>query len=384
MCALLGLAACAGAPPVEEPPPTPVHELVPADPGQFGERPDIPTPEEIHRLDPEQRAAFLRFIKDPIRSTTPRHRRVFEYLQRITQDFHFRGDTLMAADAIAQGSGNCLSLAIVTTALARLANVEVGYQLADDDPVFEFNGNVVKKGVHVRSTLYEPDAPAQTGSFLLRRPSITIDYFPTSRGRFIRNLDEGGYLAMYYRNIAADAIEREDYRTAYWYVLESLAFAPDNSEGLNMLAVVYGRVGDFDKAEQIYVHGLERADEKLSLLKNYRSLLLRLDRHEEAREIERQLARIDDPSPYHWFQLARSAYENGEYTLAIDYYRRALEIAPYLHEGYLGLAQAYYQAGRMDRAADALKQALENAERPSTRSLYQAKLQALAAETLNN
>src|SRR5690606_18707936 len=140
MCALLGLAACAGAPPVEEPPPTPVHELVPADPGQFGERPDIPTPEEIHRLDPEQRAAFLRFIKDPIRSTTPRHRRVVEYLQRIAAEVHVRGDAFMAAAAVAQGSGNGLALVSVTAALVRLGNVGVGDLLADDGAVFEFNG----------------------------------------------------------------------------------------------------------------------------------------------------------------------------------------------------------------------------------------------------
>lgn len=378
-CVTLCLAGCAGTPPA--PPEPRVHGVVYAEPGQFGSRPDIPTAEEIHRLNPAQRAAVLDYLRSAANAASPLHRRVFQYLERMTQDFHYQGETLTAADALALSRGNCLSLAILTTAVANLAGVEVGYQLVDDEPVFEYNGRIVKKGVHVRSTLYEPDPPPEEGAFVIFRPSITIDYFPTRSGRFISNLGEHGYLAMYYRNIAAEAIEREDYPTAYWYALESLEFAPEHSEGLNMLAVVYGRVGDLRKAEAIYLHGLERANEKLSLLKNYRSLLLRAGRREEARNIEEQLARMDDPSPFHWFHLARSAHRDGEYALAIAYYRRALELAPYLHEGHLGLAQAYYEAGRLESAQAALKDALDNAYRPSTRSLYQAKLEALRHET---
>lgn len=381
MCGTLCVAACASTPP---PSPEPkIHELVYADPGQFGSRPDIPTPEEIHRLSPQQRADLLEYLESPVHRTTPLHRRVYGYLERMTRDFHYQGETFMAADALAFGRGNCLSLAILTTALAKVAGVEIGYQLAVDEPVFEFNGQIVKKGVHLRSALFEPDPKLDEGEFVLFRSSITIDYFPTGGGRFIRNLSEAGYLAMYYRNIAADAITDEDYRTAYWYALESLEFAPDHAAGLNMLAVIHGRVGDEKKAEAIYLHGLEKADEKLSLMKNYRGLLLRAGRLEEARRIERQLARMDDPSPFHWFQLARSAYHDGEYALAIDYYRRALELAPYLHKGHLGLARAYYEAGRLESARAALQKALDNAYRTSTRSLYEAKLNQLSKEMYN-
>jgi tetratricopeptide (TPR) repeat protein len=354
-----------------------IHPLVYADAGQFGSRPDIPGSEDVHRLTPQQRKDLLSYLDAPANAATPLHRRVFGYLEDMTRDFHYQGETFTAADALASSRGNCLSLAILTTAVANLAGVDVGYQLADDAPVFEFNGSIVKKGVHVRTTLYEPKRQAEEGAFVLFRSSITIDYFPTSGGRFISNLSSDGYLAMYYRNIAAEAIEKEDYGTAYWYALESLQFAPEHSAGLNILAVIYGRVGDVRKAEAVYLHGLERADEKLSLLKNYRSLLLRAGRAEEARRIEQQLARMDDPSPFHWFHLARSAYGDEEYALAINYYRRALELAPYLHEGHLGLAQAYYEAGRLEKAEAALKEALDNAYRKSTRSLYQAKLEAL-------
>jgi tetratricopeptide (TPR) repeat protein len=374
----LWLTGCATTVPVA--PTTHVHPLVFADPGQFGTRPEVPTPDEMHALTEAQRAAFLGYLDAHGNSEVPVNRRVYDYLGQITRDFNYQGDTLMAADALALGRGNCLSLAILTTALAQVAGVDVGYQLVDDLPVYQLSGQLMKRGVHVRSILYENGRESQPGVIVFSRPGIVIDYFPTGGSRFMGNLRENGYVAMYYRNIAAEALEQKDYRTAYWYVLESLRFAPENSAGLNLLAVVYGRAGDERKAEAIYLHGLQVADNQLSLLKNYRSLLLRTGRDAEAREIEERLAQIDDPSPLRWLQLADSAYGDGEYRLAIGYYRRALELAPYLHEGHLGLARAWYEVGELERAEGALKDALENAFRRSTRSLYQAKLQVLSEE----
>ena len=361
-------------------PPAAVEPLVMADPGQFGTRPEMPTRNEIHALTPAQRGAFLGYLDAHRHSELPLNRRVYRYLERITDDFDYQGETLMAADALALGRGNCLSLAILTTALAELAGVDIAYQLVDDIPVYQVAGKLVKRGVHVRSILYESDWEPQEGMIVFSRPGIVIDYFPTGGSRFIGNLGENGYTAMYYRNLAAEALEREDYRTAYWSVIESLRFAPHHPDGLNMLAIVYGRAGDERKAEATYRHGLQVADEQLELLKNYRTLLLRTGRDAEARGIEERLERIDDPSPLRWLRLADSAYDDGEYRLAVRYYERALELAPYMHQVHLGLARAYYEAGELQRAKQALRDAVDNAFRSSTRSLYQAKLQRLGEE----
>ena len=39
-------------------------------------------------------------------------------------------------------------------------------------------------------------------------PGMRVDYFPELRGRFLANLDGAAYLALYYGNIASDAIAR--------------------------------------------------------------------------------------------------------------------------------------------------------------------------------
>lgn len=297
LCAALFLASCAStAPPSEEANP-PVLDLAPE---RFGTRPDIPIPAEVHHLNADQRKAFQDFLESSAAEGLGRHRQVSDYLQEVTENFHYQGETFTAAEALATRSGNCLSLAILATALARQAGVEVGYQLADDLPVFEFNGDIVKKGVHVRTVLYDPSWDAQDDAFTLRRPGVRVDYFSSELGgRYIGNLDVDEYLAMYYRNAATRALEKEDYSTAYWYAVESLVFAPDHAEALNIVAVINRRAGDPGKAEDIYRYGLARAEDKLTLLKNYRVLLLQSGRREEAREIARRLVRFTKPSWKH-------------------------------------------------------------------------------------
>ena len=116
VCAMWLVGCAATVPPPSSPQ---VDPVVFAGPGQFGARPDIPDAGDIHALSPVQRDAFLRYLE--ANSRIPLNRRVYNYLEPITRDFDYQGDTLMAADALTAGRGNCLSLAIVTTALAQLA-----------------------------------------------------------------------------------------------------------------------------------------------------------------------------------------------------------------------------------------------------------------------
>jgi tetratricopeptide (TPR) repeat protein len=367
-------------------PELPVEPAVPlpdfGDSTRFGLRPEIPTPEELHQLTPEQEADFLTYFNHPSRAAVTPHRRLFQYLENLVGEFQYDPDTRSATDVLLYRGGNCLSLAIVTTALAQLADIAVGYQLMADQPVFEYQGSVVIKGVHISTLLYNPEwlAVAGTTEALRLSPGMRIDYFPELRGRFLANIDNSGYLAQYYDNIASGAIARGDYATAYWYLLEALNHVPDHGASLNMLAVVNRHAGDLATAEGIYRYGIAHADDKLSLLKNYHTLLTTSGRGAEAEEIQSQLDTMNDPSPLHWLQLARASHEAGDWNSAIRYYQRVLRLAPYMHEVQLGLALSYYAAGELNQAENALQEAVKQANRVSTRNLYKAKLLSLRGD----
>lgn len=339
----------------------------------FGVRPLIPESQELHRLSDASQAEFLQYFHDPVRARIPSFRRVANYVVSIIAEFEYRSDTYTAADTLTSKSGNCLSLAMMTTALAQLAGVEVAYELMDSDPVFNFHGTTVEKGVHVRTLLLNSRQPLKSVSFETVW-GIAMDFFPTERERFVRNMQDGEYEAMYYRNIAVESLRLNDLTTAYWYARESLRYDTESSEALNTLAVVSRRAGHSTTAEAIYLYALEHADEKLTLLKNYRVLLVADGRQEEAEQIEAQLENMADPSPNNWFQLARSAFEEHDYGRAVDYYKRVLKLAPYLSDARLELAKSYWELGDNDKAVESLLIAIEDAGNVQDRKYYKSKL----------
>ena len=343
----------------------------------FGEKPNIVDASDLFDLRESQKLAFLDFFNNPAQQATPAYERIYDYLLFTTSDFHFHSDTRTAAQVLDSSSGNCLSLAILTTALANLANVEIGYQLVDSTPVFERRGGVISKGIHVRSILYDPTwQPEEENVAALKRPGIRFDYFPedTERARLIGNLTSAAYTAMYYSNVAGEALANGDIDSAFWYLLESLNQEPKNTIALNTMAIVYRRAGDVKMAEQIYKYGIDYLPENVSFLRNYHFLLKSQGRNAEAESISQSLARLDDRNPFNWVNAGRGALADGEHREAIKYFSQALEIAPYLHEAYALKAIAHLRMGDKKRGERELKHALENAQRQTTRSMYQAKL----------
>jgi Tfp pilus assembly protein PilF len=345
---------------------------------KFGEAPEIIGIEDVFRLSREQEADFLKYFHSPLRRNTPAHERVYTYLQDITMDFGYQGETLTAKEALQSSSGNCLSLAILTTALAKLANVDAAYQLVDSAPIYESHGDIVYKGQHVRTKLFSPGNQVTEGTFTLSRQGVLIDYFPTAGSRFISNITEKEYIAMYYNNLASEAIAREDYNTAFWLLQKTLQLTPDDAGAINSMAVVHRRAGDLEKAEEIYRYGIDYLADKISFLRNYRVLLEQQGRFNEVQQINRRLTALDDPSPFDWLHAGHGAFSEGNFQEAALFYRKAARIAPYLHESYAGLAKAYYMIGDREAAEREFKKALEYTQRPSTRSMYEAKLVALS------
>ncbi len=157
--------------------------------GLFGERPDIIPVADIFRLSNEQQAILNGISKAPSCKTRPAYERVYGYLRSITMYFGYQGDTFTAERALQNESGNCLSLAILTTALANLAGVETAYQLVDSAPVFESHKSIVYRGQHVRTKLFPAKSErVRRIKFVPGRSGLLVDYFPTGGARFVANI----------------------------------------------------------------------------------------------------------------------------------------------------------------------------------------------------
>ena len=380
---ILGCAACATAP-QQLPQVAGGAPVTFDDYADFGPRPAMPSRDDIFYLSPEQRSDFLSYYNASEHSGVDKHRRITNYLHRFGEAFNYQGDTFTAEQTMAAQGGNCMSMAVLTTALANVVDVEVGYQLVDSIPVYELEDNLAFKGQHVRSYLFDPDyQPTDSSLMVIRRPGIIVDYFPSGREHFIGNITEDAYVAMFYRNRAANALAEEDFNSAYWYLRESMVYAPEHADAINTLAVLHRRVGDAQRAEALYEYGLEIEVETVSLVKNYRNMLRLQGREDEASALEDQLHTLDDPSPFNWLSLAREAHDAENFALAVRMYDKTLDVAPYLQDAHLGKVQAQLDMGQIAEAATSLDTATEYMYREDERSMYIAKLSTLRGKLVD-
>ncbi len=194
---------------------------------------------DLFSLNNEQIEAFKNYYFDPKHADIRKHIRFGHYLESVVSGFSYRGETYTAQETLLEASGNCLSLAIMTTALAKLAGLEISYQHVDSRPIYAKHGNILLLSSHVVTKVYEPDEDIakKPNTITLNRPHVVIDYFPTRGAVKGSKVEEHDFVAMYYQNKATKALVEKDYDEAYAFVKKGLLKSPSNPETLNLLGV---------------------------------------------------------------------------------------------------------------------------------------------------
>lgn len=341
---------------------------------------EVPKPEQIFYLSETQKQAFLHYYEAPQNLTVPGNLRLFNYLEKYVERFNFYGVTLNASQALDQKTGNCLTLAIVTKALADLVGLETAFQRVNSAPVYARYSDVMTLSSHVRTYIYEPTHQSDSDIIVIRRASVIIDYFPTSSDVSGYMVDVRDFIAMYYQNLAAEALIKHQSDIAYSLLRQGIALSHTNPDTLNTLAVLFTRMSEQGEAEILYRYMLNNGFATANVIANYAALLQTQGRFKQAKSFAKLIDKIEDDNPYRWIDMADKAFAAGEYHLAEKYYTKANRIAPYLHEGQFGLAKSYYQLGEVSAAKDALTQAIDISYQPDNKRLYQAKLQTLLIE----
>lgn len=348
----------------------------------FGKRPvDISTPGEIFQLDEEQRKHFLTYFNNPKYKNKDSHMRIANFLKELLKNFEYTSETNSADITLASRSGDCMSLATLTTALALETGVDITYRAINNSPFFDQRGDFAVRSNHIRSILYKPELDSFSDTIVQLQPSVKIDFFPTAGDVAGRRIVYRQFLGMYYRNLAALELIDKNYNRAFWLTFEAIRQAPYDHENINLMAVLHRRTGHETKAEQLYLYGIEHALSKVGLLRNYRILLNHQKRFDEAEKISSELENLDDANPFYWIDLANHHYSKTEYDSALFYYRKAIKAAPYLHHGYQGLARTYFQLNKLNQAEAALKKALENSKDETLRARFKNKLAVLRTQS---
>ncbi|MDP4529366.1 transglutaminase domain-containing protein [Alkalimonas delamerensis] len=337
-----------------------------------------PSVRDIFQLTEQQEQEFLHYYFDENRSDLAPDRRLASFIERRYADFHYYGTTLKASESLQGQAGNCMSLATLTTAYARLVGLEVRYQLVYSVPIYELLEDTLYVSSHVRTQVVSPpNRNPETG--VVQFSNSTIDYFPgslRSRGSWIA---ESLFISMFYQNVAAEYLKQGDEQNAFLYAMEALRIAPENAAAINIMAVLHRRKQDEHTAEKLYRHILEYNPVNLNAMINYREMLRSQGRLADAAALHEAIARIDDPNPYEWIYLADEAIRQNSLVRAERYLQRAQHYAPYLDEIYYRQAQIDYLRGHFASAQRRLLTAHHYARSSDRRGLYKAKLGSLHA-----
>ncbi len=337
----------------------------------------IPSAAEIFALSPAQQQIFVNFYKQQVARGEDPHIALYNFLSKKLANFTYYGETLIAEQAMRLNKGNCMSLAILTTALANLVDLKVDYREVESMPIFEKKNNLLLSSKHVQAIVYNPLVEEDSNVLYFVKPSIIIDYFPSASNRVVSGIIKSSLIARYYINLSAKYLTNNDINNAFLFAQHAYQFDKKSADIINLLGVLHRRAGDQKSAEDFYRYGLSQQPNNVDLVKNYLVLLWQQDRDEDITFYENQVASLYDPNPYSWLKQAYNAQKQRRMKKAEQYYLKTIENAPYLQEAYLGLYRLYLDNGRTSKAIKTLEKALPWAHDDQHKQRYQAKLFSL-------
>jgi tetratricopeptide (TPR) repeat protein len=287
--------------------------------------------------------------------------------------------TRNAAQAFDARSGNCLSLVLMSAALAKHLDLPVRYQALIGEESWSRSGGlsivnghvniVIDKRLVDRVGIADQESPIQLS---FGSPAV-------GRGAALRTVSESTIEAMFLNNRAAEALVQGRIDDAYAHARQAVLSEPAYYSAVNTLGVIYQRHGLAQAAERAYAYVLAHDEKHLAAMTNLARLLETQGRTNEAAPWRAKLARLEAEPPFHYFDLGRAALQAGDYRAAREHILREMRRDPDYHEFHFWLALALYGLGEYDDAGKHLAAARDNSTTRREQSLYAAKLQALKA-----
>lgn len=291
--------------------------------------------------------------------------------------------TRNAAETFAARAGNCLSLAIMTAALARELNMPVVFQQIDVDAAWSRAGKLYFAANHVNLALGRPrsDRNPYTTFSMDDASALTVDFIPVppKAREAAKPLQEQTVLAMYLNNRAAELLSAGHIDDAYWATRQAAEADPQFVNAYNTLGVIYQHRGALAAAEQALRHAHAQAPDNTVYLSNLAQTLENAHQPQEAALLRARLAQLEPYPPFHFLHLGEEAVKAGDYARARKLFEQELERLPDYHELHFWLAVVNYQLGNLRAADTYMALAVKHSTTRSDHALYSAKLDRIRA-----
>jgi tetratricopeptide (TPR) repeat protein len=283
--------------------------------------------------------------------------------------------TRTATEAFEARQGNCLSLVLMTAALADALGLDLQFQQVEVDDNWRRQGDMFVSALHVNLVL----TPAAISATRLARgwqESLVVDFLPAQdlQRRRVRRIGEATVLAMYLNNRAAEHLLQARFDAAYAAVRQALKFDPQLALAYNTLGVIYTRRGLAQQAVLAFDHAQALAPDNLNVLANRATAWRRAGDLRRAEALDRELLQREPDPPYAYFDRGMAAYRAGRLPEARRWLEREVQRVPDEAEFRYWLAVVALKLGDEAGAQAQLSQAVVHSDNRDERALYAAKL----------
>lgn len=329
----------------------------------------MPTPDEVLALDEEMQAfvAPLNVLRDPRQKMLAL---IHAMEERGMFSLEYAEVTRTASRTFHDRQGNCLSFTMLFVTLARAAGLTASYQSVDVPPSWSYEGHVVIAN-HVNTVV-------RTGG----REETIVDFNvrPYQGNPPRHRLSDAYALGLFYANLGAEAMVREDYAAALVYLREAAEAEADIAGIWVNLGVLYSRHGFYEHAEAAYLRALEADDEEPSALGNLALVYQALGETELAADYRERVQDYRERNPYYHYSKATMAYEELEFDAALASLRKALRLKRDEHQFYTLRGHVLDALGKQRDATKSFERAREYAEAAELRAQSRVAFEAPAFE----
>lgn len=275
----------------------------------------VPTADEAFALDAEMEAfvAPLKGIRDP----RQRMQALIAALEaRGMFSLDYAEVTRTAPGTFHDRQGNCLSFTMLFVTLARAVGLPASYQSVVVPPTWSNDGQVVVAN-HVNTAVITGRGEETVVDFNIR---------PYQSDHRSRRVNDSYALGLFYTNLGAEAMLRDNHAAALVYLREAARVRPDIAGVWVNLGVLYARHGRYEHAEAAYLRALDVDEDEPSAMTNLSLVYQALGEPELAAEYLHRVQGYRERNPYYHFASATRAYEEQQFDVALASVRKALRL----------------------------------------------------------
>ena len=336
--------------------------------------------DDVFALNNEMKYYLSTEIADQLRISGPQRGLVDAlYSRRQLKVEYDSGTTRNAAQTFRERAGNCLSLVIMTAALARELGMQVQFQSVAVDESWGRSGGLYFSIGHVNLTVGKPNSTIRVKYD--NNAQITIDFLPRGETRGQRSwpITRETVIAMYMNNRAAETLAQGQVNEAYWWAREAILQDPGFLSTYNTLGVIYRRNGNLPQAETALNYALQYEADSPKVLSNLALVLNDQGRTAEAKLLSARVEKLQPYPPFHFFNQGEAAMQAKDFKAARDLFAKEVARDAYNHEFHFMLAAAYSQLGEFKLSHKHLAIALDFSNTRKEHDLYAVKLDRLKA-----